>query len=409
MTVRKAVLVAVIALYLSSTACSSGKSTDQDGATSPGVSDKTIKLGIDTVLTGPFAAQGKGLVQGLELYWDKQNANGGVCDRTVELVSRDQGYDVQKAVAAYTEIKDQVLGFALLSGSPATMALLPSLKRDKMLTLTSAYTEAVLSSDEIVLPGTPYGLEMVNGVDYLISEGRLKEGDVIGYVWQQGAYGEAGLAGARFAAKKHGLTVVDQQISAAEENLKPAVSAIRAKKASVIMISASAGQTATTASVAEAQNYDVPIMSSNPGFAPALLDTTARKALEDNLLLLTSVAPFSGPGESLANMRKEFAAKYPKQPPNLFVVFGYGAGQVYSEILKKACDGQELTRKSLLKVRGELSKIDTDGAFVELDLSGKNEPASSQIYVLKPDIDSEGRLKIVSPPFEGETAKSYKP
>ena len=403
--------VSVLAvLTLAAAGCSSGKSeqtADQEGMpTGPGVTDSSIKLGIDTVLTGPFAAQGKAMVQGLELFWDEKNADGGVCDRKVELVSRDQGYDVQKAVAAYTEIKDDVLGMALLSGSPATTALLPNLQQDEMLTLTSSYAENVLESEYIIMPGTPYGLEMISGLDYLMEEGVVNEGDTVGYIWQQGAYGEAGLAGAKFAAEQHGLTLVDQQITAADEDMRSAVSAIEAKNATAVLMSGSSGQTANAASAAAAMGYDAPILSSNPGFAPSLLETTAKDPLEEKLLLATSVAPYSAP--AMDGLREAFQDEFPNEPPNMFVVFGYGAGQVYAEVLQAACDEEDLTRAGLLEAYQGLGEVDTGGAFVPLDFSGdENGPASSQIYILRPSESEEAGLELVSEAFQGETAAEY--
>ena len=72
--------------------------------TGPGVTDTRSRLGLLTDLTGVFAALGKPIVQGTQLFWEQQNAAGGVCDRTVELDVKDHGYDPQKAVVQYREL-----------------------------------------------------------------------------------------------------------------------------------------------------------------------------------------------------------------------------------------------------------------------------------------------------------------
>ena len=66
--------------------------------TGPGVTGKTITLGILTDLTGVFAPLGKPTMQANQLFWKEKNAQGGVCGRQVNLVVKDHGYDPQKAV-----------------------------------------------------------------------------------------------------------------------------------------------------------------------------------------------------------------------------------------------------------------------------------------------------------------------
>ncbi|MFC7731301.1 ABC transporter substrate-binding protein [Actinomadura keratinilytica] len=101
------VAATALALALTAAGCS-GKATggsSSDGVkTGPGVTDDKITVAALTDLTGPYAALGKGVTQAQKLYFDQLNAAGGVCGRKVELVVRDHGYDVQKAVAAYSEV-----------------------------------------------------------------------------------------------------------------------------------------------------------------------------------------------------------------------------------------------------------------------------------------------------------------
>ena len=68
--------------------------------TGPGVTAKTISLGVLTDTSGVFAGLGGPLVEGNQLFWKLQNAKGGVCGRQVELIVKDHGYDPQKGVSA---------------------------------------------------------------------------------------------------------------------------------------------------------------------------------------------------------------------------------------------------------------------------------------------------------------------
>ena len=72
---------------------------------------------------------------------------GGVCDRTVKLVVKDHGYDPQKAVVQYRDARPTSPALQQLLGSPITAALLPTLKKDSMLSLLAAWPSSLLSND----------------------------------------------------------------------------------------------------------------------------------------------------------------------------------------------------------------------------------------------------------------------
>jgi len=117
----------------------------------PGVTSKTITLGLLTDLSGVFAPLGKPIVQANQLFWKEKNAQGGVCNRQVNLVVKDHGYDPQKAVVQYRELSSQVAGLQQLLGSPITAALLPSLKSDQMVSLLAAWPSSLLPNNNIII------------------------------------------------------------------------------------------------------------------------------------------------------------------------------------------------------------------------------------------------------------------
>jgi len=108
-------VAAAALLALTATSCASDKAGGGDAKTGPdgvkygpGVTDDKITVGMITDLTGPYAALGKSISQGAQLHFEQLNAAGGICGRTVEPLVRDMGYDVQKSVAAYTELESKV-------------------------------------------------------------------------------------------------------------------------------------------------------------------------------------------------------------------------------------------------------------------------------------------------------------
>ncbi len=125
------VLTAVVAALAVTLVGCSGKATEgkagEEGEggikTGPGVSSSTISLGVLTDMTGVYASLGKSVTQAQQLWVKQTNDEGGICDRKIELTVRDHGYDPQKAIAAYTELVPDVVGFAQFIGSPFVAAV----------------------------------------------------------------------------------------------------------------------------------------------------------------------------------------------------------------------------------------------------------------------------------------------
>jgi branched-chain amino acid transport system substrate-binding protein len=86
-----------------------------------------IKLGIAGPLEGKNAGSMLEVVKGAELYIGQVNANGGVGGQKVQIVARDDNFEVPKTVAAVTRLieQDNVVGLMLVRGTPHNQAILP--------------------------------------------------------------------------------------------------------------------------------------------------------------------------------------------------------------------------------------------------------------------------------------------
>ena len=82
MKFKKSWLLLLIAAVFALSACS------QQSGGSSGDSD-TIKVGVVTSLSGPYAVLGTDVAEGIEFAVDEVNANGGVAGKQVELIKED--------------------------------------------------------------------------------------------------------------------------------------------------------------------------------------------------------------------------------------------------------------------------------------------------------------------------------
>ncbi len=388
------------------------------GSTSPGaaavktdvgVSATEIHLGVLTDLSGQFNALGKGSVQGLQLYWDQTNAAGGICGRKVTLDVKDHGYNAQTAVSLYAGMKDGVLGLNQSLGSPMTTALLPSLLADHMLTEPVSWASSLLKNPYIIMDGTTYDLEIINGVSWLMKEKGLKDGDTVGYIYQEGEYGQNGFTGGQYMAKQHNLKLIEQKIKGTDTDMTSQIAAIKAAGAKFILMTSGPKQSASAASVAASQSYDVTILSSNPGFAATILDGPAKAALEKSFYVVGSAAPFSGTAPGVGKVRDLYIKKYPTEVPNASIIFGYAQAQIFAKVLTAACSAGDLTRDGLLKASQTLNKVDTDGLVATLDYTKAGAPPSREVYVAQANSAEKGGLKEIQPLFTSPDAQTYQP
>jgi ABC-type branched-subunit amino acid transport system substrate-binding protein len=373
----------------------------------PGVTATTIKLGALTDLSGVFAPLAEPLTQANQLYWKERNSQGGVCKRKVEIEIKDHGYDPQKAVVQYRDFSAGVLGLQQLLGSPITAALLPTLKQDSMISLLSAWPSSLLTNDNIIIVGTTYDVEMINGLDYLKDKGKIKSGDAIGHLYFEGEYGENGLKGSKYFASKNGMKVVEQKIKATDEDMSGQVAAFKRAGVKAIAVTTAPTQLASVAGIAASQGMNVPIVGNNPTYDPALLKSPAAKAVKANAYISSSIAPWTLDKPEVQSVSQQFQSAYPKSDPKASVQFGWAQAEVMYEILNKACANKDLTREGLITAAHELSSVDTGGLIAgPLDYTKAGEPATRAVYIARP-ADVTGGLKALPGTFESETAKSY--
>ncbi|QKW35040.1 ABC transporter substrate-binding protein [Actinomadura sp. NAK00032] len=408
-----AVAALAVALPLGLASGCSGKATGGSGGTGadgvktgPGVTDTTIRVGAATDLTGVYAPLGKSLTQAQQLYFEQVNAQGGICGRKVELVVRDHGYDVQKAVAGYSEMQSSVIGLAQFVGSPMVTALNQRITSDKMFVIPNAWATTLLGNKYIQVTGTTYDVDMINALDFLTKEKGVKKGDKVGHVYFEGDYGESALAGSKYAAGKLGLTIVEQKIKATDNDMTAQVSALKEAGVTAILMSAGPKQSASLAGVARAKGIMVPIVASNSGFSPQLLKTPAAPALLKGFYLASAGAPISSDLPLIKQLADAYGKKYPGQPRDSAVVNGYTGAVIFADALKKACQSKDLTREGVIAAHRSTTAHD-GGYGTPMDFSKVDEPGTRMTYILRTDAKALGGMVVEREAMESEAAETY--
>ncbi|HEU0102182.1 MAG TPA: ABC transporter substrate-binding protein [Mycobacteriales bacterium] len=391
--------------------CSTKSDTTTTGASSgaagtvktgPGISGTTISLGILSDLSGVFASQGKDITDGNVLYWEQQNAKGGVCGKyQVKLDTKDTAYNVQQAIQLYGGLKADVLALQHTLGSAINTALDPQLEADKIVNVSAGWARNLTVNPENAVVGSTYDVEMINLMGYALDKGLIKDGDTVGHIYFEGEFGANGLAGSKYFASKHNLKVLESKIKATDADMSSQVTTFRAGGAKAILMSASPSQTASVASVA---GLDVPILGNSPGFAPGLLNGPSAAALKARYYGGYSYVGF----DKAAAVLSAYQAKNPGGSPSTNVVWGYAAGDVLRQVLDKACASGDLTREGVSAAKAQLTSIDTGGLVVPLDFSKTGASPSTQTFVAQP-ADGPGGLKTVTEAYSSPDLAAYVP
>jgi ABC-type branched-subunit amino acid transport system substrate-binding protein len=298
-----------------------------------------------------------------------------------------------------------------LLGSPETTALLGNLKTDHMLTAPASWASTLLTSSDIQISGATYDIEMINGISYLLDQGKIKKGDLLGHIHIEGEYGANGLAGSKFAASKLGMTVKDIQVKATENDMTSAIGQLKSAGAKAILLTTSPKQTASAVGVAAAGGYNVPFLGNNPTYSPLLLGTAVAGALERNLYVMGSSSPLSASTPAVKTLLASYKKTFPKGSPNAGVPYGYGVGKIWGVTLKAACDNKDLSRSGIEAAFHTLTSVNTDGILAPLDFSKAGGIPARQTLVLRPskaNIAIDG-LTVVKPLSESAIAKDYTP
>jgi ABC-type branched-subunit amino acid transport system substrate-binding protein len=174
-----------------------------------GVSDKEILIGQFAAMSGPAAQLGQRMQVGIQAYFAAVNAQGGVHGRSLKLVTRDDAYEPDKAVAAVKALirDDKVFALAGAVGTPTGLAALPVVTEEKV-PLVGMFTGAEALRQpfnrQVFHVRASYFDETERIVQHLTTLGIKK----IAVFYQNDSYGKAGLEGVVRALSKRQLKAV---------------------------------------------------------------------------------------------------------------------------------------------------------------------------------------------------------
>jgi branched-chain amino acid transport system substrate-binding protein len=354
-----------------------------------GVSKNQILIGGSLDLTGPAAFMGQGVKRGIDLYFEKVNAEGGIYGRKLKYTAEDDGYVVAKTVSNYKKLTLKSRVFCLLgsTGSVGPKALKPYLQEDQIpLIGPYGYTSAMFRPFHKYLFNI-YATEEDQAkilADYLKEELKL-DNPVIGLLAEDNEIGQDTIRGAKAQLKKFGWQApVVELYKRSAIDFSSQVLRLKAKKVDALFFPVISSHSAQI--LKECQKAD---------FTPYLFATAT--ATDLRFLKMAGDSAYYGKGlrsfATQVNYQDETAgaeefreaiAKYDpsNKSPNSFNLFGFGIAKVLCEGLQLA--GPDLTREKLILSLEKLNGYET-GIFAPVTYGPQNRQGTDSVRILRAD------------------------
>jgi ABC-type branched-subunit amino acid transport system substrate-binding protein len=345
-----------------------------------GVTADSITFGQAAVLQGPASALGQGMRAGIQAAFDEINARGGVHGRKLKLISRDDGYEPERAIAETRKLINEDKVFALIGpvGTPTSAAAQP-IATAAHVPFIGPFTGAGFlrnpKLENVVNVRASYGAETEAWIKHLTEDLKVKK---IAIFYQDDAFGRAGLDGVKAAMKKRGLELAEE--ATYERNtvaVKTALLALRrAAPEAVVMVGA---YKPCAELIKLAHKLDLNPVFVNISFVGA--SALAKELGPDGKgVVVTQVVPF--PWDTSLKVVGDYQAAI-KGTPDFVSLEGYLVGRLAIAALEKI--GGEPTREGLLKVIKETGRFDIGGLAMTFGPT-KNE-GLDQVFltVIQPD------------------------
>ena len=356
-----------------------------------GVTSDTITFGQAAVLEGPASALGLGMQKGLNAAFDEINAKGGVHGRKIKLISANDGYEPDRAIAATKKLIEEDKVFALIGpvGTPTSAAAQPIATAAKV-PFMGAFTGAGFlrnpKLENVINVRASYDAETEAWVKHLTEDLKISK---IGIFYQDDAFGRAGLSGFKKAMDKRNMTIAAE--ATYERNtvaVKTGVLALKqAEPEAVVIVGA-------YKPVAEYIK-----LSKKVGFNPVFVNISfvGANALAKELgpdgkgVIISQVVPF--PGDTslkvVADYHAAIKAADPKAEPEFVSLEGYLTGRLAIAALDKA--GKDLTRDGMLKAIKDTGKFDIGG--LPMTFSAEKNEGLDKVWMTI--IEADGSFKPI--------------
>lgn len=356
-----------------------------------GISDVRILFGQSAAFSGPAQELGKNMRVGIEAAFQEANARGGVHGRLLTLLSLDDAYEPEAAIANTRRLIEQEGVFALIGavGTPTSLSATPVAAAAGVPYIAPFTGAAFLREDRwqnVINLRASYNQETEAMVARLTTDLGIKR---IAVIYQDDSFGQAGYRGVLQALERRSMKPVVIGVYPRNTTaVKTALLALRSATPDAVILIGAYHPVATL--IAWARHTDL-----NPVFMT--ISFVGSNALAKELgragagVFVTQVVPF--PTDNIPRIgiayRRALAAHAPEATPGFVSYEGYLAGRLAIAALERC--GREVDRAGFLNSLRSADTIDLDG--FELRYGENDNQGSDAVFLTV--IDSDGSYRSI--------------
>ena len=355
-----------------------------------GVFKDRIVFGQVAALDGPAQALGKGMREGILAAFDEANRDGGVHGRKLELKSVDDGYEPDKTIDAIKKILSEDKVFALVGpvGTPTSKAGQP-IATDAKVPFIGPFTGAEFLRDPynryIVNVRSSYYQETESWIERLTKDLGFSR---IAILYQDDAFGLAGLEGVKRAMAKRNMSLVSMgSFKRNTTAVKSALLDIMKAEPQAVVTVGPYKPIAEFIKLARQASMDTVFVAISFVGPDALAQELGDKG---DGVIVSQVVPFPG-DTSIPVVASYHAALAPTNgKPGFVSLEGYLVGRLVVETLKRISG--EPTREAFLDVIAKNGSFDLGGIRLSYG-PGKNQGMDQVFFTI---LQADGSFKPVT-------------
>jgi ABC-type branched-subunit amino acid transport system substrate-binding protein len=327
----------------------------------PGVTADRVLFGQSAAFQGPAAALGVGVREGILAAFKEANDAGGVNGRSLQLVSYNDGYEPNDAIANTRRLieTDQVFALVGQVGTPTSRAVQP-IATAAGVPFVGAFTGAGFLRDarlhNVINIRASYDQETEAWIRYIVDDLGLEK---VSILYQDDSFGRAGLSGVIQALDRRGKTLAAEGTYMRNTTaVKTAFLSIRKSQPdAVVMVGA---YKPCAEFIRLARRFDLNALFVNISFVGSSALAAELGADGRNVIVSQVVPP---PDDRrvgvVARYRKALLAAVPNAVPGFVSLEGYLTGLLVVAALQAT--GPDVSRDRFLSAIYETGTFDLDG------------------------------------------------
>jgi branched-chain amino acid transport system substrate-binding protein len=312
-------------------------------AQAQGVTRDEVLLGSIVDLSGPVAAYGRDVRNGLQMGVAEINARGGIHGRKVRLLVEDNGYDPKRSVLAAQKFanQDKVFGVVGTFGTPHAIAAMQVLLPREVfnlfpMALSRDMYEPLHKLKFALLPASFDQISSV--VPGLYKERKASKACTL---YQDDDYGKEVVEGAEAGLKTVGAVLAERtSYKRGATDFSSQMARLKASNCDFVVLGTIIRETVGAIAEARKIGYSPTFVVSSTAYSD-LIPRLGGKDMDGLYAVTTAVHPYmDDPSPAVADWAKRYQAQF-QSPPTVFGVYGYTKMALIAKALEGA--GPQLT------------------------------------------------------------------